>query len=82
MSPRLKRLALARTCALCGTELKLAWQRKYDPFWLVLLIFVGAVLAFYLVGIVMMGVGLLLLQKEIRMWLCPTCSRRGQRGAA
>jgi hypothetical protein len=69
-------------CALCGTALQLTLQKKYDPFWIVLLIFAGAVLAFYVLGIVIMAVGLSLLRKEKTIWVCPSCSGKEQHTTA
>jgi hypothetical protein len=48
-------------------------QQKYDPFWVVVLIFVGATLAFFLVGIVLMFIGLRMLSSRKRSWACPAC---------
>jgi hypothetical protein len=70
---RLRRLTRSSTCQLCGTALQPALQQKYDPFWVVVLIFVGATLAFFLVGIVLMFIGLRMLSSRKRSWACPAC---------
>jgi len=48
-------------------------RQKHDPFWIMLLIFIGAVSAFYLVGIAVMIIGLSLLRKRRTTWICPHC---------
>lgn len=73
MKPRLRGLTRSRICQRCGTGLQSALQQKYDPFWIVVLIFVGATLAFFLVGIVLMFVGLRMLSSKESRWACPVC---------
>jgi len=51
---------------------------KYDSFWVVLLIFAGAVFAFYLVGIAIMASGLMLLRKQQPRWICANCYSNAQ----
>jgi hypothetical protein len=74
---RLQRLTRGRACQLCGTALQPALQQKYDPFWVVVLIFVGATLTFFLVGIVLMFIGLRMLSSRKRSWVCPACAAAG-----
>jgi hypothetical protein len=57
-------------------------QTKYDPFWVVLLIVAGAALAFYLLGIAIMAVGLALLGKQKQRWVCPHCGDQADRQKA
>jgi hypothetical protein len=71
---RLRGLTRPSTCQVCGTALQPAWQQKYDPFWVVMLIFVGATLAFFLVGIALMFIGLRMLSSRKRSWACPACA--------
>jgi hypothetical protein len=59
---------------VCGGGLQPVLGQKYDPFWIVLLIFTGAVSAFYLVGIPVMIIGLSLLRKRKTSWICPDCT--------
>jgi len=54
------------------------FQPKYDQFWVVLLIFAGAAFAFYLVGIAVMAIGLMLLRKQQPRWICPNCYSNAQ----
>ena len=74
VKPRLRRLNRSRTCQRCGTTLQPVLQQKYDPFWVVVLIFVGATLAFFLVGIVLMFIGLRMLSSKESGWACPPCA--------
>jgi hypothetical protein len=74
---RLRSLTRGSTCQRCGTALQPAVQQKYDPFWVVVLIFVGATLAFFLVGIVLMFIGLRMLSSRKRSWACPACTAAG-----
>ena len=74
MNTRLRRLTRSKTCQQCGTALQPAWQQKYDPFWVMVLIFVGATLTFFLVGIAMMFLGLRTLSSKERSWACPACA--------
>jgi len=74
VKPRLRRLTRSRTCQLCGTALQPRLQQKYDPFWVVVLIFVGAVLAFFLAGIALMFIGLRMLSSKQSRWACPACA--------
>jgi uncharacterized membrane protein len=48
----------------------------------VVLIFVGATLAFFLVGIVLMFIGLRMLSSRKRDWACPACAAAGTGTAA
>jgi uncharacterized protein (DUF983 family) len=74
MSSRPRDLARTRSCSRCGARLQLERQRKYDAFWIILLISLGAALAFYLVGFVLIAAGLWLwLQKNPR-WICSRCT--------
>lgn len=77
MKTRLRRLTRGGACHLCGTALQPAWQQKYDPFWVVVLIFLGATLTFFLVGIVLMFIGLRMLSSRKRSWACPACAAAG-----
>jgi len=51
-------------CKTCQTTLRQVFRPKHDPFWITLGIFVGAALAFFLVGNVLMATGLWLLNKQ------------------
>ena len=75
ISPRLKQLAQPRlrSCANCGGALQPFSRGKYDPFWMIVLVVAGAASVFYLVGIAIMALGLVLLQQEITFWACPVC---------
>ena len=77
MNPRLRRLTRSKTCQTCGTALQPRLQQKSDPFWVVVLIFVGAVLAFFLVGIALMFIGLRMLSSKESEWACPACAAAG-----
>jgi hypothetical protein len=46
---------------------------KYDPFWTTAVIFAGALLAFYLVGVVMIFAGLWMRKRKARRWVCRAC---------
>ena len=76
ISPRLKQFARARliTCASCGGALQPFSRGKYDPFWIIVLIVAGAAAVFYLVGIAIMALGLVLLHQKITFWACPVCT--------
>lgn len=74
MKTRLRRLTRSKTCQRCGIALQPTLQQKYDPFWVVVLIFVGAALAFFLVGIVLMFTGLRMLSSKEGRWACPACA--------
>jgi hypothetical protein len=74
VNTRLRRLTRGKTCPWCGTALQPVLQQKYDPFWVVVLIFVGAALTFFLVGIALMFLGLRMLSSKKRVWACPACS--------
>lgn len=74
MKPRLRHLTRSRSCPRCATPLEPELQQKYDPFWVVVLIFVGATLAFFLVGIALMFIGLRMLSSRKRRWICPACA--------
>jgi len=76
VKPRLRRLNRSRTCQRCGTTLQPALRQKYDPFWVLVLIFVGATLAFFLVGIVLMLIGLRMLSSKESRWACPACAAK------
>ncbi|PYV66813.1 MAG: hypothetical protein DMG97_28680, partial [Acidobacteria bacterium] len=62
----------------CATSLQRTSQPKYDSFWVVLLIFAGAVFAFYLMGIAVMAIGLTLVRKQQSRWICPNCYSNAQ----
>ncbi|PYX85813.1 MAG: hypothetical protein DMG70_02405 [Acidobacteria bacterium] len=68
-----KRTASSKACPICGEMLKLRSRRKYDPFWILVLVFAGAASAFYLVGIAVIVMGLWLLSRKQSIWLCPRC---------
>ena len=70
---RIKRVRV-KTCATCGAPLQPNERDKYDPFWILISIFAGAVMAFYLVGIAIMAIGLSLLRQQQVIWGCPKCS--------
>ena len=70
---RRRRTAPERICASCGEPLVQQEMEKYDPFWTTALIFAGALLAFYLVGIVMIFAGLWMRKRKSLRWVCPTC---------
>lgn len=74
--PSLKQLARARlrTCASCGGALQPFSRTKYDPFWMIVLIVAGAASAFYLIGIAIMALGMVLLRQEVTLWACPMCT--------
>ncbi len=72
------RRARGRTCPTCATPFQRISQVKYDSFWVVLLIFAGAVFAFYLVGIAIMASGLMLLRKQQPRWICANCYSNAQ----
>ncbi len=77
MSRRLKlalRAKVVKTCPDCGTALVKTTEPKFDPFWIALLIFLGALAAFYLIGIAIAAVGLWLLRKQTTRWRCPRCA--------
>jgi len=70
---RRRRFVRSRTCTRCGAPLVQQEMAKYDPFWTTALIFVGALLAFYLVGVVLIFVGLWMRKRKANRWVCPTC---------
>ena len=70
----------ARVCQRCGSRLQPESQRKYDVFWIVLLICLGAALTFYLVGLLIIALGLWLWTRRQVRWVCPVCSL--ERGGA
>jgi hypothetical protein len=76
MSPRIRCLAQpkARVCPSCGARLQQALRSKYDRFWMVCLICLGAALAFYLIGLLIMAAGLWLWVQRQADWVCPACS--------
>ena len=47
---------------------------RYDPFWRTALIFRGVLLAFYLVGLVLIALGLCLRTGKKVQWVCPACA--------
>jgi len=63
----------ARACQNCGALLQPALRKKYDAFWIVVMLFVGAALAFYLIGLLIIALGLLLWTKRQMYWRCPAC---------
>lgn len=75
MSPRPTLPARARMCPRCGTNLQPEAQRKYDAFWIVLSLCLGAALAFYLIGFLLIATGLWLWSEKKVRWICPDCSR-------
>ena len=72
--PRLRLQRRRRICERCGGSLQAEAQRKYDAFWIVLLICLGAALAFYLFGVVVMLIGLWLWSQKKTRWVCPSCA--------
>jgi len=64
----------ARVCQNCGALLQPALQKKYDAFWIVVMLFVGAALAFYLIGLLIIALGLWLWTRRQMYWRCPVCS--------
>jgi hypothetical protein len=74
--PRLKQPALTRlrTCASCGGALQPFSRRKYDPFWMIVLIAAGAASTFYLIGFAIMALGMVLLCQKVTLWACPVCT--------
>jgi hypothetical protein len=74
--PSLKQLARTRlrTCASCGGALQPFSRRKYDPFWMIVLIFAGAASVFYLIGFAIMALGMVLLRQKVTLWACPICT--------
>ena len=73
---QLKRIRVgvpSKACPICGEMLKSRSRRKYDPFWVLVLVFAGAASAFYLVGIAAIAIGLWLLSRNQRIWKCPRC---------
>ena len=63
----------SRACKVCGAHLVARAEPKYDPFWVLLLIFAGSMLAFFLLGILVMAIGWSLFEKQERRWECPSC---------
>ena len=74
MKPRLKRAPRPRVCDRCGGALIQQIVDKYDKFWTTFLIWIGALLAFYLVGILLMFQGLWLRGRKKIQWVCPACA--------
>jgi len=72
----------ARVCQTCGSSLEPESRRKYDTFWVFLLICLGAATAFYLVGLFIIGIGLWLWTRRQVRWVCPTCSRENAAAGA
>ncbi|HEY8132690.1 MAG TPA: hypothetical protein VII12_12450 [Thermoanaerobaculia bacterium] len=70
---RRRRIAAERICARCGQPLVQQEMAKYDPFWTTALIFAGALLAFYLVGVAMIFAGLWMRRRKTKYWVCPAC---------
>jgi len=70
-----KRLAQSkgRVCQRCGAALQREVRNPFDPFWIVILICLGAALAFYLIGLLIMAFGLWLWTRREPYWVCPTC---------
>lgn len=69
------RRSIVRVCQHCGTRLQPELRRKYDAFAIVLLICLGSALAFYLVGLLILGAGVWLWTRRQAYWVCPACSR-------
>jgi len=74
VNSRLRRVMRDRRCPACGAGLQPSLRQKHDPFWIMLLIFIGAVSAFSLVGIPVMIIGLSLLRPRRTTWICDACS--------
>lgn len=74
MGPRRISVARARICSRCSARLQPEIQRKYDAFWMVLLLCLGSALAFYLVGALVVVVGRWLWSQKKARWICPDCS--------
>ena len=81
MNPRRRSQARARMCSRCGASLQPEVQRKYDVFWMILLLCLGSALTIYLVGTLVFATGLWLLSQKKARWICPNCSR-GQNSPA
>ena len=64
-----------RICEHCGSRLQPVLRRKFDTFWIVLLVSLGAALAFYLIGLVIIVITLWLSTRQLVHWSCPTCDR-------
>src|SRR5438128_11002172 len=62
-----------RTCTRCGSALVAQQGRKYDAFWTTALIWAGAWLAFYVIGVALMFAGLWMRTQKITRWTCPAC---------
>jgi hypothetical protein len=74
MAARLRRRNGGRKCKICGSALQPQLQKKHDPFWIICLIVLGAALAWYLIGVLLIAAGMwLLTRKEVR-WVCPACT--------
>ena len=82
VSARIKRpgRANARVCQNCGALSQPALRKKYDAFWIVVMLFVGAALAFYLIGLLIIALGLWLWTRRQMYWRCAACS--GDAGTA
>jgi predicted nucleic acid-binding Zn ribbon protein len=75
VTPRLTRLLRTRMCGRCGSSLQPERQRKYDAFWIIFLIWLGSALAFYLIGLLLIGAGLWLWSRKKARWVCPSCTQ-------
>jgi hypothetical protein len=77
MSARIRRRVRTtpRICERCGSKLERELPRKFETFWLVLIIALGAALAFYLIGLLIIAIGLWLWARHRVLWKCPTCGR-------
>ena len=74
MVVRLKRGRRRRSCQLCGNSLQPEARAKYDVFWPISLIALGAILTWYLYGVLLMAAGLWLLTRKRMQWVCPLCT--------
>lgn len=77
MPTRIRRLARTRVnvCPRCATALERVVRKRYEPFWIVLVICLGAALVFYLVGILIVATGVWLWTRQTWGWACPACAQ-------
>ena len=64
-----------KICQRCGSRLRPEVRRRFDAFSVVLLISLGAALAFYLIGLLIIAAGLWFWTRHQTYWVCPACSR-------
>ena len=73
LAERVKRRASATSCQVCGAPLVVTTHRKHDEFWLVLLMVLGAALAFFLIGAPIMIAALWLWSRTESLRVCQQC---------